>query len=259
MPGVQSSLSRVQGVQSRLRAKSASTLSRPYTAPLQTLYEQQTDFDSDDESVPIPLSRLTSSKFSKDRSYSVLSTQNTEINYYSNNEPVQSSINPRITWPVSLKVFALQDENEARKQFLAWRAEQRKSKARRSSKTFFDSELERQYRQSIQRRQDIEAYVTPELVDEHKYDDPIFAKRYRQLKLAVRSNRLPVYDPADCEIHVAMSKSKIERARSALITAKETKLRDFYRNEQARCESNLSHRINTFIERVKEFKKQQNQ
>jgi hypothetical protein len=179
------------------------------------------------------------------------------------NEEASVSNNPstnyRITWPVKLKVFGLQDENEARQQFLAWRAEQRKAKTRRSSRTFIDLELERKYQVSIRRRQEIEDYVTPELVEAHKFEDPIFAKRYRQLKLAVRAGKLPTYDPSDCEINITMTKSKIERARSALITAKQSQIKTFYRNQQTLHDTNLSRRINTFIERVKKLKDQEHQ
>lgn len=157
---------------------------------------------------------------------------------------------------MKLKVFALQDENEARKQFLAWRAEQRKAKVRRPSKTFFDSELERKYQQSIRRRQEIEDYITPELVEEHKVEDPIFAKRYRQLKLAVRSGKLPTYDPTDCEINITMTKSKIERERSALISAKQSKIKTFYRNQQTMHDRTLTDRIQTFLNRIAAMKEE---
>jgi len=127
---------------------------------------------------------------------------------------------------------------------------------RRSSKTFFDSELDKKYQASIRRREEIEAFLTPELVEEHKIDDPIFAKRYRQLKLAVRSGKLPVYDPSDCEINITMSKSKIERARSALITAKQSKIKTYYRNQQNLNDTNLSKRIDAFLKRVAKFKEE---
>ncbi len=264
LPGIHSSYSRTNGDRSQSRAKSVSTLSRPYTAPLQTLYEQQNDNESDDEVIPISISRLTSGKQSVDRSSSVISSSvlsqhPVDLNV-NNDDPTSTSIissaSHRITWPIKLKVFALQDEDESRKQYLAWRAEQRKSKLRRSSKTFFDIELEKKYQQSIRRREEIDAFLTPELIEEHKIDDPIFAKRYRQLKLAVRSGKLPTYDPSDCEININMSKSRIERARSALITAKQSKIKSYYRNQQNLNDTNLSKRINVFLERVKKLKEE---
>jgi hypothetical protein len=87
-------------------------------------------------------------------------------------------------------------------------------------------------------------------------DDPIFAKRYRQLKLAVRSGKIPSYDPNDCEINVTMTKSKIERAKSALMTAKQSKMKTYYRNQQNITDSNLSKRIETFLKRIAKLKEE---
>jgi len=203
---------------------------------------------------------LASGKYSVDRSSSsVLSQHPIETNVVDDAPITSSSASHRITWPVQLKVFALQDENESRKQFLAWRAEQRKSKARRTSKTFYDTELERKYRESIQRRQDIEAYATPELIEEHKTEDPIFAKRYRQLKIAVRCGKIPTYDPTDCELNQTVTKSKIERTRSALITAKQSKIKTFYRNQQNLHDAHLSNRIDTFLKRIAKLKEEHEQ
>ena len=219
--------------------------------------------------IPISLSRLTSGKYSVDRASSAISSS--VLSQHALDpvvilDPTPSPIPPpsslpsftahRITWPVKLKVFALQDENETRKQFLAWRAEQRKGKVRRSSKTFYDKELERKYQESVRRRQEIEDYVTPELIQEHKLEDPIFAKRFRQLKLAVRTGKIPNYDPNDREINVKMTKSKIERERSALITAKQSKIKTFYRNQQNLHDRNLNDRIKTFLDRIKSIKKE---
>jgi hypothetical protein len=204
---------------------------------------------------------MTSGKHSVARSSSVISSsvlsQHPVEPVINHSDAATSSTSHKITWPVKLKVFALQDEDEARKQYLAWRAEQRKAKTRRSSKTFFDVDLERKYQESIRRRKEIEAYVTPELVEEHKLEDPIFAKRYRQLKLAVRAGKLPSYDPNDREINVTMTKSKIERARSALITAKQSKIKTFYRNQQNLNDINLSTRIDVFLKRLIKLKEQE--
>ena len=262
--GVRSSLARTDVDHFRNRPKSVSTLSRPYTAPLQTFNDYQTDLESDDEITPMPLSRLTSGKYSVDRvpsaiSSSALSHHTADPVLFTDVHPPPATSIPssscRITWPVKLKMFALQDEDEARKQYLAWRAEQRKGKVRRSSKTFYDKELERKYQESIRRRQEIEAYATPELIQEHKLDDPIFAKRFRQLKLAVRTGKIPSYDPNDREINIKMTKSKIERERSALITAKQTKIKSFYRHQQTMHDRNLHERIQTFLQRIANIKK----
>ncbi|CAF2514690.1 unnamed protein product [Rotaria sp. Silwood2] len=266
LPGVRSSFAHPNDDQFHSRAKSASTISRPYTAPLQTIYEQKpnlADTESDDEFIPISISRLTSGKRSVARSSSAVSTSamsqhpvETNVNNSDTKSSVFSSVSHRITWPVKLKVFALQDEDEARQQYLAWRAEQRKAKMKHSTKTFFDAELERKYQESIRRRQEIEAYVTPELVKEHKLNDPIFAKRYRQLKLALRAGKIPSYDPNDCEININMTKSKIERARSALITAKQSKMKTYYQNQQNINDTHLSKRIETFLKRIAELKEE---
>jgi hypothetical protein len=242
------------------RAKSASILSRPYTAPLQTFYHN--DIESDDEAVPFSISRTTSSKSSAVRptsavSSSILSHNSSDL---TTNSGIATSRVPsahRVTWPIQIKVFALQDEDETRQQYLAWRNEQRKTKSRRSSKQFFDYKLEQQYYESIRRRKEIEAFVTPDLIEEHRINDPIFAKRYHQLKLAVRAGKIPTYDPADREITTTMTKSKIERARTALITAKQSKIKDFYRNQQIINDANLSKRIDTFIKRLTKLKGEQ--
>ncbi|CAF0927084.1 unnamed protein product [Rotaria sordida] len=269
LPGVRSSFTHPNDDRYQNRAKSASTISRPYTAPLQTIFEQQrppdqVDTESDDEIIPISISRLTSGKRSVARSSSAVSNSvmsqhpvETNINNVDITSSTVSSVSHRITWPVKLKVFALQDEDVARQQYLAWRAEQRKSKVKHVPKTFFDNDLERKYQESIRRRQDIEAYVTPELVQEHKLNDPIFAKRYRQLKLALRAGKIPSYDPNDCEINITMTKSKIERARSALITAKQSKIKTYYQNQQNVNDTQLSKRIETFLKGISEFKEEQ--
>lgn len=222
------------------RAKSASTLSRPLTAPLHHFRENFFDRDeteSDDEFVPISTNPTPSASLEKP------SDEGEETRC-------------RITWPVRIRVFALQDENETRKQYLAWKAEQRKTKIRRSSKTFFDEDLEKQYQQSIRRRQELEAFLTPELIAEHKQNDPIFAKRYRQLQLAIRAGKLPNYDPHDCEIHPTTNKLRIQRARSALINAKQTKIQTFYRQRQNLNDNQLTKRVETFLKKLDEFKKE---
>ena len=246
--------------------QSASTLSRPYTAPLQTLYEQeidQEDIESDDEAVPISISRLTSGKRSVPRSSSAISSSGlsqhpveSNVNNNDSKAPIVPSVNHRIHWPVKLKVCSLPDENEVRQQLFAWRAEQRKVKMVAPTETFYDVELEQKYQASIRRRQEIEAYATPELIQEHKMTDPIFAKRYRQLKIALQSGKVPSYDPNDCEIKVRMTKSKIERAKSALMTAKESKIKTYYQNRQNDNDKNLSERIETFLKRVAKLKEE---
>ena len=180
-----------------------------------------------------------------------------DLNTSSSNAPQIS--NHRITWPVKIRVFALQDEDEARQKFLAWRADQRKAKPRRSSKQFVDLELEKKYQTSVRRRKELESFLTPELIEEHQLNDPVFAKRYLQLKLAVRAGKTPTYDPTDREIHVTMNKAKIERARTALITAKQNKIKNFYREQQQMNDAQLAKRIDVFIERLNKFKLQQQQ
>jgi len=54
-----------------------------------------------------------------------------------------------------------------------------------------------------------------------------------------------------------MTKSKIERARSALITAKESKMKSFYQKQQNMNDTNLTNRIDTFLKRLAELKKEQ--
>ena len=142
------------------------------------------------------VSRVTSGKITNNRSTSAVSSsvflKKPELPITKNDNTIRaSSTSHRITWPVSLKVFALQDEDEARQQFLAWRTEQRKTKTRRSSKQLLDIELERKYQESVRRRKQIESFVTPDLVQEHNLNDPVFAKRYRQLQLAVRAGKIP--------------------------------------------------------------------
>jgi hypothetical protein len=240
------------------RAKSASNAARPFTAPLRTL--NQEDTESDDETVPVSISRVTSAKHSNDcptseASSSILSQQSLELGLTKTDNITSSG--HHITWPVSLKVFAVQDEDEARQQFLVWRAEQRKTKPRRPSKQILDPELERKYQESIRRRKQIESFVTPDLVEEHNINDPVFAKRYRQLQLAIRAGKIPTYDPTDREINITMNKRNIERARTALITAKQSKTKDFYRDQQKINDAILSKRIDTFLKRLAKLKEEQ--
>jgi hypothetical protein len=250
--------------------KSASKTHRPLTAPLQTLSgesyidHEDAESDDDDEVVPISDSRLTLAKQqSTDRltsgtSNSSLSRQSSDLPF-DNLNLITSNIqsppsNYRITWPVQIKVFALQDENEQRQQLLAWRANLRKTEPRRSSKQFLDRDLEKKYRESIRRRREIESFVTPEIIEEHQLNDPAFAKRYRQLKLAIRVGKTPIYDPNDREIHVTANKSKIERTRTALITAKQNKTKNFYQNQQKINDAKLSKRVDGFLKRLATFK-----
>jgi len=267
-PGIRSDLAHHINKSTSPRAKSASTTSRPFTAPLQTFFHEDTESD-DDEAVPFSVSRVTSGKYSTDRltsatTNSTISQHSTDLPFDNHNiiptiRSAPSISNHRITWPVKIKVFALQDEDEARQKFLAWRAEQRNTKPRRVSKQFYDIDLERKYQESIRRRKEIESFVTPELIEEHQLNDPVFAKRYRQLKLAIRAGKIPIYDPSDREIHIAMNKSKIERTRTALITAKQTKIKNFYRNQQQLIDAQLSKRIDTFLKRLAKLKQEQEQ
>ena len=267
-PRVHSSFARLTSDRPSSRAKSASTLARPFTAPLRTVHEQDTE--SDDEIQPISMSRSTSAKRSIHRPGSVVSSST--LSHHppapapsSMSEPApalgeqrgdSSSNSHKITWPVSLKVFALQDENVARQQLLAWRAEQRKLRARRSSKSFIDVELERKHQESIRRQKELDAYLTPELIAEHKENDPIFAKRYRQLKLAIRSGKLPAYDPNDRHFHAPLSKSRIERARSALLSASQSKRQTIYRERQNHHDYALNKRIEIFLAELERFQKE---
>lgn len=117
--------------------------------------------------------------------------------------------------------------------------------------------LKKKYRESIRRRKEIESFVTPEIIEEHQLNDPIFAKRYRQLKLAIRAGKTPTYDPNDREIHVTTNKSKIERTRTALITAKQNKIKSFYQNQQKINDAKLSKRVDSFLKRLATFKQEQ--
>lgn len=237
-----------------LRAKSTSGLSRPVTAPLPTLFSDEFLIDredaehDDDEVIPLCPSRLTSAtQHSNGRVKSAVSSAVVS----------RPSSSHRITWPVTLKVFALQDEDESRQQFLAWSADQRKTKSRRSSKQRYDLELEQKYHQSVRRRREIESFVTPEIIEEHRLNDPVFAKRFRQLKLAIRAGKSPTYDINDRQIHLTTNKSRIERTRVALLTAKQTQMRDYYRNQQKVNDTKLSKRVDTFLKRIAKFKQEQ--
>jgi hypothetical protein len=75
--------------------------------------------------------------------------------------------------------------------------------------------------------------------------------------LAIRAGKIPTYDPADQEVHITMTKSKMERTRTALITAKETKMRNFYRYQQEINDAHLSKRIDAFLKRLAKLKKEQ--
>ncbi len=117
--------------------------------------------------------------------------------------------------------------------------------------------LKKKYRESIRRRKEIESFVTPEIIEEHQLNDPVFAKRYRQLKSAIRAGKTPTYDSNDREIHVTTNKSKTERTRTALITAKQNKIKNFYRNQQKINDDKLSKRVDSFLNCLTIFKQEQ--
>jgi hypothetical protein len=91
---------------------------------------------------------------------------------------------------------------------------------------------------------------------EYQLNDPVFAKRYRKLKLAIRTGKTPTYDPNDREIHITTNKSKTERTRTALITAKQTKIKNFYQNQQKINDEKLSKRVDSFLKRLATFKQE---
>lgn len=221
------------------RAKSLLATTRPGTAPAQTIFSEDFLLDPDDSPVTPtkPPPRLSLPRPSTD---------------------LQSS-NNRITWPVQIKVFGLQDEDEARQKYLEWTADQRRMRSKRSSKPQIDSELEQKYRQSVRRRQEIESFITPEIIEEHQINDPVFAKRYRQLQLAIRAGRCPVYDINDREVHLTMTKSRMERTRTAMIAAKRSQMKDFYRHQQRMNDAKLSKRVEHFLKRLTQFKQELNQ
>ena len=225
------------------RTKSLLATTRPGTAPAQTIFSEDFLFDPDD-SCPTPAKEP-----SKPRPRSSVPRPSTDL---------QSS-NNRITWPVQIKVFSLQDEDEARQKYLEWTADQRRIRSKRSSKPQIDSELEQKYHQSVRRRQEIESFITPEIIEEHQINDPIFAKRYRQLQLAIRAGRCPVYDLNDREIHLTMTKSRMERTRTAMIAAKRSQMKDFYRHQQRINDAKLSKRVEHFLKRLTQFKQELNE
>ncbi|CAF3136318.1 unnamed protein product [Rotaria socialis] len=264
--GIRSDLIRSNRDSNQSRAKSATVRPQSYTAPFQTFDHHDTYSDDDDEGMPISNLRVTSSKSLNARlPFAVANAepaQNPSELPMDNTGAIASSmpsLNHRVTWPVRLKVFALQSEDDARQEFLAWRTEHRITKKKESLKPHFDFEVDRQYLASIRRQKEIEAFVTPDIIEEHFIHDPIFAKRYRQLKLAVRSGKVPNYDPNDREIKTTMTKTKIERARTALITAKQLQLKTFYRNQQTMNDAILSKRIETFLKHLAKFKEEQKQ
>ena len=154
---------------------------------------------------------------------------------------------------MQLKVFALQDDDQSRQQYFAWRAEQRQQQARRASKPMGDLQLEQQYQQSVRKRKEIEGFITPDLIREHQINDPIFAKRYRQLQLAVRTGKVPSYDPNDRDIQIRMSKAEIQRTQTELLVAKQSQVQHVHQQQQKINDVQLSNRVHTFLERLDTF------
>ncbi|CAF1018621.1 unnamed protein product [Rotaria sordida] len=263
-PEIHSASIRSNRENNQSRAKSAAAHPRSHTAPVHISYHD--NIENDDEEMSTSISRITSSKISNGRLTSAIS--NADLLQHSLESPtdnpdiITSSISPpmhRITWPVRLKVFALQNEDETRQQFLNWLAEKRKNKRRESTKQYFDLELERKYQESIRRRKEIESFITPDIIEEHIINDPIFARRYRQLQLAIRAGKVPNYDPKDHELNIIMTKSKIERVRTALITAKQSQIKNFYQNQQRINNAILSKRIEIFLKHLAEFNEEHEQ
>jgi hypothetical protein len=88
------------------------------------------------------------------------------------------------------------------------------------------------------------------IVDECRMHDPIFAKRYEQLKSAVRVGRAPLYDPGDCKIRPTVSKSKIRRIQESFIATKECRMKETYQNEQIRRQARFQQRMQNFFQCV---------
>ena len=122
-----------------------------------------------------------------------------------------------------------------------------------------DEDLERKYEESIRRRQDIERFVTSDLIEEHQSNDPVFAKRYQHLLLAVRSGRIPMYDPEDRDIKLGINRSDMQRARTALITTERSKIKDLYQQQQTINDAQLSERIDVFLKRLAQLKDDEQQ
>lgn len=135
--------------------------SRPGTAPAPAIFSEDFLLDPDelDDDREIPKARPRTS----------VPRPSTELQF----DHLKSSSN-RITWPVQIKVFSLQDEDEARQKYLEWTADQRRIRSKRSSKPQVESELEQKYHQSVRRRQEIESFITPEIIEEHQNNDPSF-------------------------------------------------------------------------------------
>jgi hypothetical protein len=67
-----------------------------------------------------------------------------------------------------------------------------------------------------------------------------FAKCYQKLKFIIRADKIPTYNPTDHKINIIMTKQKINCTRTALLAAKQTRMRNFYRQQQLTNDSNLS-------------------
>ena len=169
----------------------------------------------------------------------------------------------RITWPVNLKVFALTDEDEARQEFLTWRSEQRQNFVQCASNEILDPKedlvLQRKYEKSIRKQQEIDAFITEELIQEHQMNDPIFAKRYRQLQIAVRTGKVPNYDPHDRNLNTRITKSSIQRTQSALMSAQAAHTKYLRERQKLIQNAQLSQRISLFLQRFDQFKENQRQ
>ena len=169
----------------------------------------------------------------------------------------------RITWPVTLKVFALPDEDEARQELLAWRAEQRQTLAQSASNDILDPKedlaLQKQYEKSLRKQQEIDAFITEDLIHEHQINDPIFAKRYRQLQIAVRTGKVPNYDPHDRDLNTRITKSSIQRTQSALMSAQAAHTKYLRERQKFIQNAQLSQRISMFLQRFDQFRENQRQ
>ena len=56
-----------------------------------------------------------------------------------------------------------------------------------------------------------------------------------------------------------MTRTKIERARTALVIAKQSNMKNIYRRQQRIDEANLSQRINTFLKHLEKLDEAQEQ
>jgi hypothetical protein len=113
---------------------------------------------------------------------------------------------------------------------------------------FIDEKMEKLYYDLREAREKI-PHVNEEKIQEMKLKDPVFAKRYKQYKLAKQINRPPDFDPNDINIKIRIPKSTLEREK-AIIMKKIDNEKEFYNKINMEQQRIYSIKVKEFLSKL---------